>query len=231
MHTDHMQKSILQKLANKQAFWDFLLGPMYNLVSPRALSEIYVLFANEVRPGEKSRILDVGSGPGDVCLMLAEEHPSVSITGVDFSRTEVRSAERSRRKKGINNCRFLQDNAMGLSFENATFDIVISLASIKHWPDKVLGLKEMARVLVPGGRSLVLEANSECTEDEFAHFASKYDFWWVYKRLFNWCARLITVKQGISPGEAETMARAAGFAEIEVKKPQGWPFWIMSLRK
>lgn len=120
---------------------------------------------------------------------------------------------------------------MGLSFENATFDIVISLASIKHWPDKVLGLKEIARVLVPGGRSLVLEANSECTEDEFARFASKYYFWWVYKRLFNWYGRLITVKQGIPPSEAEAMARAAGFAEIEVKKQQGWPFWIMSLRK
>lgn len=225
------RKRTLQNFANRSMFWDLLLGPVYNRMTPKAVSEVYARFTDEVSPPENSRILDVGSGPGHVCLMLARKHPTVEIVGIDFSRTEVRAAERLRRKNHVTNCRFQQGDAMALPFEDASFDIVISLASLKHWPDRERGLNEIRRVLVPGGRSLVLEADSGCTDDEFAHFASQYYSWWVSKRFFNWYARLVTVSQSITPVEAESMAAKAGFDEVAVEKVVGWPFWIMSLVK
>lgn len=223
-------RGILQGLANRRLFWDLFLGPVYNRMIGWALSDAYIRFADMINPAQHSSVLDVGSGPGFLCFILAERNTTVSITGIDYSRTEVRNALKRLGKRGLRNCDFRVGNAMDLPFPDSSFDTVISFASIKHWPDKVRGLREIRRVLAPAGTALVLEANRECTDDEFKNFTTAFKRWWVYMRLFSWYARIITVDQGLTPDEFRRYAREAGFDEIEVEKVAGGPFIFMTLQ-
>lgn len=223
------KKGTVQNLANRGIFWDVFLGPVYNRLMPVALTDAYREFMSEVKPRNNSRVLDVGSGPGALCLMVAEEFPTVSITGIDYSRTEVRAAERLRNKRRVENCRFLRGDAMSLPFDDDTFDTVMSFASIKHWPDKVQGLKEIKRVLATGGRAIIVEIDADCAEEEFNRFISRFYSWWVYKRLMRWFGRKITIEQGLSAGNSESLASSAGFDRITVNKVKDWPFLLFTL--
>jgi SAM-dependent methyltransferase len=63
---------------------------------------------------------------------------------------------------------------MNLPFQEASFDIVISVASIKHWLDGRRGLQEIRRVLIPNGSAFIAEADRDATDREIYRFASKF---------------------------------------------------------
>mgnify|MGYP001082173858 CR=1 FL=1 len=120
---------------------------------------------------------------------------------------------------------------MNLPFRDASFDIVISVASIKHWPDGKRGLREIRRVLTPNGCAFIAEADREATDEELYRFASKFTAWYVWDKFMRWYLRQVVFGQSYSRREAEWMARAVGFNHILVEKVLEWPFFIMKLKK
>ena len=101
-----------------------------------------------VRPGD--RVLDACCGTGD--LALAAAGVGADVTGVDFS---ARMVERARLKSSA--VEWLQADAVSLPFEDAAFDVVTVAFGIRHFADLEDGLRELARVLRPGGRLGCLE--------------------------------------------------------------------------
>lgn len=112
---------------------------------------------NGVRPGE--RVLDVGCGTADLCLILAGQvGPSGRVTGVDISEEMLsigrRKVERAHLAERVE---LMAGNALDLPFPDAAFDVVTSGFVLRNVADLPRALSEMARVLRPGGRAVVME--------------------------------------------------------------------------
>ena len=161
------RESVLKRFLDGRWVWDTMQGLLYNSLILRTAKELDRHFIDEIIPDEGAQILDVGAGPGFVTLQIARENPTVSIVGIDYSSTQVRAANRFRVRDQSLNCSFWQCDAMDLPFKHGAFDIAISVASIKHWPDAEKGLREIWRVLAPGGRAFITEADREATDRVF----------------------------------------------------------------
>ena len=109
-----------------------------------------------VRTGAFKSALDVGCGEGRFCRMLAKEN--IAAIGVD--PTEALLAE-ARRRDPCGDYRL--GHAEALSFGNDSFDLVVSYLTLIDIEDFRTGLREMARVLAPGGRLLVANVSSYFT--------------------------------------------------------------------
>jgi len=102
-----------------------------------------------VRPGD--RVLDAACGTGD--LALADLRAGASrVTGLDFSS---RMLARARRKSDA--IEWLQGDMLALPFADGTFDAATVGFGVRNVADLELGLRELRRVLRPGGRLAILE--------------------------------------------------------------------------
>ena len=231
MSNSKVAKGIFKRFLDARWAWDLIQGPIYNRLVLKAASELYQRFIHEINPPEHAKILDVGSGPGFLTLLLAKENPTVSVVGVDYSPTQVRAANRLRIRNQIHNCSFRQGDVMNLPFQNASFDIVISVASIKHWPEGKKGLQEIRRVLTTNGCTFIGEADRYATDEEIYRFATKFTAWYVWDPFMRWYLRRVVFGQSYTPKEAELMARAAGFSQVSVEKVSESPFFLIKLQK
>jgi demethylmenaquinone methyltransferase/2-methoxy-6-polyprenyl-1,4-benzoquinol methylase len=106
------------------------------------------------------RALDVCTGTGDLALMLADRvTPLGEVVGVDFAEEML---ERAREKAAARGARatFRAGDALALPFEDSAFDAAAVAFGARNWDDLDAGLAEMARVVRPGGRVVVLEITS-----------------------------------------------------------------------
>lgn len=225
-----MIKKLLVKARDARCVWD-LFGPIYNRQIYNALFELYEHLAEEIHLDEPSRILDVGSGPGYITLLLAARRPAASLMGIDFSATQVRTAERLRKRRGIDHCRFELGNAMQLPFADNRFDAVLSVGSIKHWPDPQQGVVEMRRVLAPGRWAVISETDRDVSDEDLKRFIQRFTAWFFWDTLLFWGLRHIIFDQSYSESEIVAFAKAAGFRAIRTEKLATCPYVIVKAQK
>ncbi|GLK77607.1 ubiquinone/menaquinone biosynthesis C-methyltransferase UbiE [Methylopila jiangsuensis] len=105
------------------------------------------------------RLLDVAGGTGDIAFRaLKRGGPGVGVTVFDINGAMLDVGRaRARDLKLDDRIEFVQGNAEELPFESGAFDAVTIAFGIRNVPRIPLALKEMRRVLKPGGRALVLE--------------------------------------------------------------------------
>ena len=96
-------------------------------------------------------ILDVGCGPGSISADLAELASSGSVTCLDTSESVLESARATFGERGLSNGEFAAGNVEKLPFDDDTFDIVHAHQVVIHLPDPETAMREMRRVLKPGG--------------------------------------------------------------------------------
>jgi demethylmenaquinone methyltransferase/2-methoxy-6-polyprenyl-1,4-benzoquinol methylase len=108
----------------------------------------------DVRPGD--RVLDVATGTGDLALELARRvAPGGEVVASDFSE---RMLEHARLKAiDVPAIRFEAGNALALPYDNDAFDAATVGFGARNFSDLEGGVSEMARVVRPGGRVVVLE--------------------------------------------------------------------------
>jgi SAM-dependent methyltransferase len=111
----------------------------------------------ELAPRKGMRVLDIGSGPGETVIAIAEEvGPTGKVVGVDFSPEGIALArEKAKQRKLQKVAEFHQANALELPFPNDSFDAVISECVVCLIQDKQKSLNEKVRVLKPGGRVIM----------------------------------------------------------------------------
>ena len=110
-----------------------------------------------VRPG--NRILDLAGGTGDLAKILAKKsapNGEVYLTDINASMLEV-GRDRLLDEGFSHNIHFVQGNAERLPYPDNFFDVVTIAFGLRNVTHKDIALKDMARVLKPGGRLLVLE--------------------------------------------------------------------------
>lgn len=108
--------------------------------------ELVVEFA---APTGGERVLDIGTGAGHTALALARQVSSVVLT--DPVDAMLATARRLFHEAGLTNAEFVQADAERLPFPVASFDIVTTRLAAHHFDDVALAMREVARVLRPGG--------------------------------------------------------------------------------
>jgi ubiquinone/menaquinone biosynthesis C-methylase UbiE len=114
-----------------------------------------LLDAAEVGPGD--HVLDVGTGTGLVAFPAAARvAPEGTVLGVDISEEMLATArDKAGRMLEPGHVAFRIMDAQALTLPDASFDVVVSLFAVHHLPNPLAALKEMQRVLRPGGRLAV----------------------------------------------------------------------------
>lgn len=136
-----------------ERFWrPVVLRFFVGLSGPRTAEERrIVLTMLGIEPGDQ--VLDVGCGPGNYTRPLARAAGEGLTIGLDASEAMVAAAVEL---GGGENIAYLRGDAGALPFDDETFDAVCSVGVIHMVEEPLAALAEMARVLAPGGRLLVL---------------------------------------------------------------------------
>lgn len=110
----------------------------------------WVIDLLQVRPGDK--VIEVGFGPGVGIQLLTSSASAGYVAGVDPSKEMVAQAT-TRNKKATEGGRvdLRLGSVASLPFADNTFDKALAINSMQVWPDAVAGLREMRRVIKPGG--------------------------------------------------------------------------------
>ncbi|MCU0535533.1 MAG: methyltransferase domain-containing protein [Hydrococcus sp. Prado102] len=166
-------------------------------------------------------IIDIGCGIGGATLYLAQKFNAIG-TGITLSPIQAaRARERARETNLEDKAHFEVADALNIPFKDNNFDLVWSLESGEHMPDKTKFIQECYRVLKPGG-TLILATwchrptNSlagELTADEKQHLEDIY--------------RVYCLPYTISLPEYEAIASSCGFKNL---RSDDWsmavaPFW------
>ncbi len=158
-------------------------------------------------------LLDVGCGPGNIALKVAQRCPLLSIVGVDRSANMVQAARRAAAELGLGRrVFFYQGNADQISFADGTFDIVLSNSVLHHLTNPLKALQEMLRVTQPDGAIMVRDLRRP----------SRFEFPWhvrwygrhysgIMKRLFE-----DSVRAAYTPDELAGMLRHSGMSRAQL---------------
>jgi ubiquinone/menaquinone biosynthesis C-methylase UbiE len=117
-------------------------------------------------------ILEVAPGPGFLAVELAKR--GFAVTGLDISKTFVELARENAEKSGVD-VRFEQGNASQMLFADHSFDFLVCRAAFKNFADPINALKEMHRVLKPGGRGLIIDLRRDASAADIAKYVDGLD--------------------------------------------------------
>jgi demethylmenaquinone methyltransferase/2-methoxy-6-polyprenyl-1,4-benzoquinol methylase len=104
-----------------------------------------------VRAWRPRRLLDVASGTGDLALVIQDHCPGCEVIASDFcAEMLAHAADRGLRQTVV-------ADALALPFESGGFDVVTVAFGLRNMADHPAALREMSRVLKPGGRLVILD--------------------------------------------------------------------------
>ncbi|ADO82489.1 class I SAM-dependent methyltransferase [Ilyobacter polytropus] len=117
-----------------------------------------MLFFNKYRKDlislAQGEVLEVGVGTGANLPYYSEK---TSVIGIDFSKNMLEKSKKVIKKNNITNIKLKEMDVQTMAFEDNSFDCAVSTCVFCTVPDPVAGLKEIYRVIKPGGKVLFLE--------------------------------------------------------------------------
>jgi ubiquinone/menaquinone biosynthesis C-methylase UbiE len=132
--------------------WD-LAATGYESLWQAQLAEAQAAMLELASPAAGERVLDIACGTGLVSFAAAQAvGPQGDVLGTDLSQRMIDAAERRAKDLGLSNCSFLRMDAESLSLPDARFDVALCGLGLMYVPDPEQALREMRRVLRPGGR-------------------------------------------------------------------------------
>jgi SAM-dependent methyltransferase len=151
----------------------------------------------EVAPADGDRILEVGFGHGSTLYAVASRAPGAALAGIDLSTDAASFAARRLTDVADGRVDLRAGDSAQLPWPDASFDKAFSVHTIYFWPDALQNLKELVRVLRPGGR-LVLGFRERSPAATASFPASVYRFY--------------------SVAEVKGLLEAAGFEDVRASE-------------
>jgi SAM-dependent methyltransferase len=154
-------------------------------------------------------ILDVGCGGGMTVRTLAALAASGTVDGIDYSKESVAASRRLNADLiAAGRVHIRQGLVSRLPYPDATFDLVTAVETHYYWPSLVDDLRQILRVLKPGGRLLVI-----------AETYKGRNLDWLYRP-----AMLLLRATYLTAAGHEELLTAAGYAAVEIveDRKRGW---------
>jgi ubiquinone/menaquinone biosynthesis C-methylase UbiE len=188
---------------------------LYNAVSSTEFfRQHYELVAHDVAHyGKAECILDIGTGPGHLLIVMQTLLPETELIGVDISSAMVAQARRNLEKcKQDSQIEVKVADAIALPFADEKFHCVVSTGSLHHWKDPIQALSEAHRVLQPGGYALIYDlvrhmpkAVQKDIRDRFGGF--RLGLLWLHS----------LEEPFLNPEEMETLGRRTDFTVVRTR--------------
>jgi len=131
-------------------------------------------------------VLDVAIGTADLTIEMLRRGKAEQVTGVDLSDQMMAIGQKKTDKYQMSNVRFIHANAQQMPFENDSFDAVTCAFGCRNFQDLDEGLREMYRVLKPGGQVTILEFSYPSNR----LVRALYDIY--FTRMLPWIGRVVS---------------------------------------
>lgn len=193
----------------------FPFSRVYSALSGSAIfQDFYSAVTSHVDEHLKvGRVLDIGTGPGKLPIMIASRNALLYVVGLDLSGDMVKIASAAAAKKGMANVEFRQGSADALPFNDREFDLVISTLSFHHWKKPEQALDEIYRVLREGGEAWIYDIPRDFDREMFRRMKQKYGFFRV------WALRLHAYSEPFyKEKDVEKIAAESRFRKHELKR-------------
>lgn len=153
-----------------------IMNDVISLGTHRAI-KWYAIKASNIKPG--SKVLDIAAGTGDLTILISKRvGPQGSVILSDINEQMLQEARARLARASIpNNVTFLQVNAEQMQFEDNSFDAVTIGYGIRNFTNKMQALREILRVLKPGGQLTIIEF-SKPTSKPLKIMADAYSSLW-----------------------------------------------------
>jgi arsenite methyltransferase len=111
-------------------------------------------------PAPDTHVVELGCGPGFYACRLAEEYPQIRTTGIDLSERLLLRAKLRAARKGLSNCAFTRGDVNQLPQTLGRVDAVVVSRLFLIVPEREAVVREIFRILRPGGRCFIAEPTS-----------------------------------------------------------------------
>jgi cyclopropane fatty-acyl-phospholipid synthase-like methyltransferase len=163
--SDYTLYNWLLKGGNLGMHYGFWEKDTRNLFEAQQNENEYVKLKLDLRQNEK--ILDAGCGVGGVMAFLANRY-GISVTGITISLEQVKKGRKMSEEKSLQNLlKFIKQDYHKTDFSNDSFDKIYAVESADAANPVSEFLKEMYRVLKPGGKLLIVDAFLQKSKDQF----------------------------------------------------------------
>ncbi len=128
---------------------------VYDAVMVRLTANLYRYVVEDIAPLQldSGDVLDAGTGPGTLARQIARRFPDMQVEGIDLSEDMIRLArEHTKHEQLEERVHFVTGNVGKMPYADDSFDLVVSTISLHHWDELEQPLRELYRVLRPGGR-------------------------------------------------------------------------------
>jgi ubiquinone/menaquinone biosynthesis C-methylase UbiE len=113
---------------------------------------------SKLEPIQNKDVLEIGCGNGVQALYINSRYHPLSITGIDLNIANIGIADYEKERAKVTNVTFIVDNAQTLeNIPSDSVDVLLNIESAFHYPDKTAFIREIHRVLKPGGQFLVAD--------------------------------------------------------------------------
>lgn len=180
---------------------------------------------DSLKPYAPKHMLDVATGTGDFALLAARRLKPESLLGVDLSEGMLEVGREKIRRAGADKViSFSKEDCMKLSLPDNAFDAVTVAYGIRNFEDLDRGLREICRVMRPGGRLVIIELTAP------VRFPMKQAFWLYSHVLMPALGRLISrdsrayaylpaTMEAFPQGEQmQGILQRAGFKEVRFRR-------------
>jgi ubiquinone/menaquinone biosynthesis C-methylase UbiE len=162
----------------------------------------------------EARVLEVAPGPGYFAVELAKLG-SYDVAGLDISRTFVEIARRNAAEARVD-IDFRQGDAAHMPFDDASFDFVLCRAAFKNFSRPVQALKEMYRVLRPGGRALIIDLRKDASKESVYQAVEHMHLGGVDALITKLTFRFMLLKRAYTKAEFEQLLSQTRFERVSI---------------
>jgi ubiquinone/menaquinone biosynthesis C-methylase UbiE len=155
MHRHEIKEnSSLRRLSHFNYLFTGWGSHIYDVVMVRLTRRLYQRVIEDIVPVlSEGKVLDAGTGPGTLAREIACRQPQLQVYGIDLSEEMIRLArEHAKREQLEERVHFASGNVAQLPYPDHSFDLVVSTISMHHWYELEQPLRDLYRVLRPGGR-------------------------------------------------------------------------------
>jgi ubiquinone/menaquinone biosynthesis C-methylase UbiE len=192
-----------------------LTAKWYASLTAKTMHEFEVLaqrIAREIPRG--SKVLEVAPGPGYFSVELAKLG-DFDCTGLDIGQTFVQIARSNAKKAGVN-VDFRLGDAAHMPFANQTFDFLLCRAAFKNFTQPVEALREMYRVLKPGGRALIIDLKRDASPETIDRMVNESGVGAINGVITKLTFRHMLLKRAYTKHDFEQMVAATPFRTAEI---------------
>lgn len=160
-------------------------------------------------------VLEVAPGPGYMSIELARLGP-YQVTGLDISHSFVQMATENAMHEGVE-VAFREGNASAMPFDSESFDVVYCRAAFKNFSAPVEAIREMHRVLKPGGRTVIVDLRKDAPADAIDATVREMKLSRVNTVITNWTFRQMLLKRAYSQDDFRRMVAETPFQTCELQ--------------